>query len=93
LLADVPTAKETGAGDFDVTAWNGLFVKAGTPPAVIARLNKAVAEVLADADLKKRLLDMGIVADPTSPEELASFFKRDIAKWADVIAKNNIEKR
>src|SRR5262249_52770267 len=41
LVPDVPTAKEVGAGDFEVTAWNGLFVKNGTPAAIIAQLNKA----------------------------------------------------
>jgi tripartite-type tricarboxylate transporter receptor subunit TctC len=93
LLAKVPTAREAGAGDFETTAWNGLFVKAGTPPDIVAKLNEATAEVLADADLKKRLLAMGIVADPTSPEALTAFFKRDIAKWADIIARHKIEKR
>ena len=93
LLPDVPTAKEAGAEGFDVTAWNGLFVRAGTPPAIVAQLNAAMREVLIDADLKKRLLDMGIVADPTSPEDLATFFKTDIAKWAAVIADNKIEQR
>jgi tripartite-type tricarboxylate transporter receptor subunit TctC len=93
LLPDVPPAKEAGAGDFEATAWNGMFVKAGTPPAIVAQLNKAVAEVLADPDIKKRLLDMGIIADPSSPEALAAFFKADVAKWAEVIEKNKIEKR
>ena len=50
-------------------------------------------EVLADKGLKERLLEMGILADPTTPEELTTFFKSDIAKWADVIAKNKIEHR
>ena len=93
LLPNVPTAKEGGAGNFEATAWNGLFVKAGTPADIVAKLNKAAAEVLADPDLKKRLLDLGIVTDPTSPEGLTTFFKADIAKWADVIEKNKIEKR
>jgi tripartite-type tricarboxylate transporter receptor subunit TctC len=93
LLPGVPPAREAGAGDFEATAWNGLFVKAGTPPEIVAGLNKAVAEVLADPDLKQKLLGMGIVADPTSPEALAAFFKADIAKWAAVIEKNKIEKR
>jgi len=93
LLPGVPTAKEGGAGNFETTAWNGLFVKAGTPAAIVAQINKAAAEVLADPALRKRLLDMGIVADPTSPEALTAFFKADIAKWAEVIEKNKIEKR
>jgi tripartite-type tricarboxylate transporter receptor subunit TctC len=93
LLPSVQTAKEGGAGNFEATAWNGLFVKSGTPADIIAKLNKAAAEVLADPDLKKRLLALGIVTDPTSPEGLTTFFKADIAKWADVIARNKIEKR
>jgi tripartite-type tricarboxylate transporter receptor subunit TctC len=93
LLPEVPTAKEAGAGEFETTAWNGLFVKTGTPPEIVAKLNKATAEVLADADLRKRLLALGIVADPTSPAGMTTFFKADIAKWADVIAKHKIEKR
>jgi tripartite-type tricarboxylate transporter receptor subunit TctC len=93
LLPDVPTAKEGGAGDFEATAWNGLFVKAGTPPAIVAQLNKATADVLADPALEQKLLGLGIVADPTSPEGLTAFFKGDIAKWAAVIEKNKIEKR
>jgi tripartite-type tricarboxylate transporter receptor subunit TctC len=93
LLPNIPTAREEGASDLDVTSWNGLFVKAGTPTEIIAQLNKAMRELLADHDLKRRLLEMGIIADPTSPEELAAFFKGDIAKWADVIAMNRIEQR
>jgi tripartite-type tricarboxylate transporter receptor subunit TctC len=41
LLPNVPTAKEDGAGDYDITAWSGLFVKTGTPADIVARLNKA----------------------------------------------------
>ncbi len=93
VLPNVPTAQEGGAGNFDVTSWNGLFVKAGTPAAIIAQLNSAMQEVLSDEDLKKRLLEMGILADPTSPEALTTFLRNDIAKWADVIAKNKIEQR
>jgi tripartite-type tricarboxylate transporter receptor subunit TctC len=47
-------------------------------------------EALADEDPKRRLLEMGIITDPTSPEELTTFFRGDIAKWAGVIAKNKI---
>jgi tripartite-type tricarboxylate transporter receptor subunit TctC len=93
LLADVPTAREAGAGDYETVSWNGIFVKEGTPPAIVAQLNKATAEVLAEPALKEKLLGLGISADPSSPEALTAFFKGDIAKWADVIEKNKIEKR
>jgi tripartite-type tricarboxylate transporter receptor subunit TctC len=93
LLPDVPTAREGGAGDYETVSWNGIFVKAGTPPAVVAQLNKATAEVLADPALKEKLLGLGIIAESSSPEALTTFFKGDIAKWSDVIEKNKIEKR
>jgi tripartite-type tricarboxylate transporter receptor subunit TctC len=93
LLPNVPTAKEAGAGEFAATAWNGMFVKAGTPAPIVAQLNKAVGEVMADPALRKRLLEVGIAADPTTPEALTAFFKTDIAKWADVIGRHKIEKR
>jgi tripartite-type tricarboxylate transporter receptor subunit TctC len=93
LLPDVPTAREAGAGDYETVSWNGIFVKAGTPPAIVAQLNKAAAEVLAEPALKQKLLGLGIIADPSSPEALTTFFKGDIAKWAAVIEKNKIEKR
>ena len=88
-----PTAKESGGGDIDVVSWNGMVVKAGTPPAIVAQLNKATREVLTDADLKKRFAALGLTADPTSPEELAAFFKADMAKWAAVVEANKIPKQ
>jgi tripartite-type tricarboxylate transporter receptor subunit TctC len=93
MLPNIPTAQESGAGNFDITAWNGLFVKFGTPAPIIAQLNHAMREVLADDDLKRRLLEMGIRAEPTSPEELTAFLRDDIDKWAHVIAKNKLERR
>ena len=89
----MPTAKEAGAGDYETVSWNGIFVKAGTAPDIVAKLNKAAAEVLADAEVKSKLLGLGISAESSSPEELTTFFKGDIAKWADVIEKNKIPKR
>src|SRR5690606_21696803 len=82
LLPDVPTASESGAGDYETVSWSGIFVKAGTPPAIVAQLSKATAEVLADPALREKLLGLGIIADPTTPEALGTFFKGDIAKWA-----------
>jgi tripartite-type tricarboxylate transporter receptor subunit TctC len=93
MLQEIQTAKEAGASDFEATAWNGLFVKNGTPAAIVTQLNKVMVEVLADKEIKRRLLEMGIVADPTSPDDLTTFLKTDIAKWADVIARNKIEQR
>lgn len=93
ILPDVPTVIESGVKDYDVTSWNALFAPKGTPPAVIDTLNKALREVLADDDVKKRLLELGITARPTSPEELSKRLADDITKWGAVIEKAGIPKQ
>ncbi|RAI41047.1 Bug family tripartite tricarboxylate transporter substrate binding protein [Rhodoplanes roseus] len=93
ILPDVPTVMESGVKDYDVTSWNALFAPAGTPPAVIETLNAGLREVLADADVKKRLLELGITARPSTPDELGKRLKDDIAKWGAVIEKAGIQKQ
>ena len=92
-MADVPTVEQAGIKGYEVTSWNGVFAPKSTRPQVIATLNKALAEVLAMPDIQARFLDLGVVARPSSPEELMALLKADIAKWADVIAKAGIEKK
>ena len=90
----IPGAKEAGAGDnMDVVAWNGLFVKAGTPPAIIAALNKAAGEALSDAGLKQRLLGLGITSEAGTPEQMGSLLKSEIARWAKVIEANKLQQQ
>jgi tripartite-type tricarboxylate transporter receptor subunit TctC len=76
LLPDVPTVRESGAPEFEVTSWNGLFVPAKTPPAVVETLNKALREVLGSADIKNRFLELGVEARATSPRTLGTAEKR-----------------
>jgi tripartite-type tricarboxylate transporter receptor subunit TctC len=90
-LPDVPTAIETGLKDFEVTSWNAIFVRAGTPPAIIARLNQEIAAVLADPGVIARLRNLGLEAGASTPEELGARVKADIAKWAKVIKATGIE--
>jgi tripartite-type tricarboxylate transporter receptor subunit TctC len=92
-MPDVPTVEEAGIKGYEVTSWNGVFAPKGTRPEVIATLNKALAEVLAMPDIQARFLDLGVMAKPSSPEELVALLKADIAKWSDVIAKAGIEKK
>lgn len=89
---DIPTAQEAGAAGYDVTSWNALFAPAGTPPAVIEKLQKALVEVLAEDDIKRKLLDLGIEAKSTTPDELKARLEADIKKWGDVITKAGIQK-
>jgi tripartite-type tricarboxylate transporter receptor subunit TctC len=84
-LPRVPTAMETGLKDFEVTSWNAIFVRAGTPPAIVARLNKEMTAVLGDPAVVARLRSLGLEAAASTPEQLNGRFKADIAKWAKVI--------
>ena len=92
-LPNVPTVAESGVTGFDVTAWNGLYAPAGTSDAIVQTLNAALHHVLANADLKKRALDLGIDTKASTPAELDARMRGDIAKWGQVIAKANIPKQ
>jgi tripartite-type tricarboxylate transporter receptor subunit TctC len=91
-LPGAPTVASTVSG-FDVTSWNAIFAPAGTPPAVIATLNKALNEVLADPDIRKRALDVGIDARGSTPAEIQKRLQDDIVKWSKVIDGAKIPKQ
>jgi tripartite-type tricarboxylate transporter receptor subunit TctC len=92
-LPNVPTVQEGGVANFDVTAWNGLYAPAGTADAIVQTLNAALHDVLADPDLKKRALDLGIDTKASTPAELDARMRGDIAKWGQVIAQAKIPKQ
>ena len=75
-----------------MTSWNALFTPAGTPAPVVTRLQSALAEVLADADIKRKLLELGIEARAVGGADLSRRLEADIAKWGDVIQKAGIQK-
>jgi tripartite-type tricarboxylate transporter receptor subunit TctC len=90
---DLATVQEGGVANYDVVSWNALFAPARTPPEVVKALNGALQEILADADLKKRLIALGIEAKAGTPEEIAGRLKSDIDKWRQVIEKARIPKQ
>jgi tripartite-type tricarboxylate transporter receptor subunit TctC len=90
---ELPTLREAGLADYDVLSWNALFAPAGTPPQVIATLNAALREVRAEPALKARLLDLGIEAKASSPDEIALRLKADIDKWRAVIDRARIARQ
>nr|WP_310733666.1 tripartite tricarboxylate transporter substrate binding protein [Aquincola tertiaricarbonis] len=85
-LPDVPTLKEAGVDGVDVTQWYALFAPAKTPKAVVDKLNKAVNQVLADAEVVKRFEDNGADVQTSSPAELGALVKAELAKWKRVVA-------
>jgi tripartite-type tricarboxylate transporter receptor subunit TctC len=87
-LPDVPTTDEIGAPGMYISFWHGLWVPKGTPEEVIARLDQAVTESLADPAVRKRLTDLGAVIAPPeqqNPAALAAFHKAEIGKWWPII--------
>jgi tripartite-type tricarboxylate transporter receptor subunit TctC len=93
ILKDTPTVIEGGVKGYDVVSWNALFAPAKTPPEVIAKLNAALREVVAQPDVKQKLLDLGIEARAGSPEELQARLVDDIAKWTKVIEQAGIPRQ
>lgn len=85
----VPTVAATLPG-FEVRSWLGLAAPAGTPDAVVQRLNAETLKALADPELQKALAGLGSEAAPRSPAETLAMVQRDIARWREVAAKAGI---
>jgi tripartite-type tricarboxylate transporter receptor subunit TctC len=90
---DTATVQESGVSGYDVVSWNALFAPAGTPPEIVKTLNGALREILADADVKKRLIGLGIEAKASTPQEISARLKSDIDKWQKVIEKAGIQQQ
>ena len=89
LLPDVPTMAEVGY-PLEAAYWFGLAAPAGTPPAILAKLEKALSEVLAMPDMRKRLTEMGAVVTPLGSKQFGEYIQAEMRKWSDVIAQNKI---
>jgi len=90
-LPDVPTVDEEGVKGFDVTSWFGYFAPAGTPQAIIDKLNAAINKAAASPAMRDHLAPMGMVPAGGTPQELRTIVETEKAKWADVMAKAGIE--
>ncbi|KRQ10178.1 tripartite tricarboxylate transporter substrate binding protein [Bradyrhizobium manausense] len=89
VLPNVPTAGEAGLPGYEATIWLGLMAPAGTPKAVIEKLNSAVNAMVKRPDIVKLWKEQGAVPMSMTAEEFAKFLRGDIAKWADVVKKFN----
>jgi tripartite-type tricarboxylate transporter receptor subunit TctC len=90
LLPDMPTLASVYPG-FEADNWYSIFVPAGTPREVIARLNGETLKALASADMRDAITKDGGEAAGSTPEELAAYFKREVDKYAKVIRAANIQ--
>jgi tripartite-type tricarboxylate transporter receptor subunit TctC len=81
-VPDLPTALESGlVPGYDVTTWYGVFAPRGTPPEVIAKLNKVLNESLADQTVRERLVKAGVVVKGSTPEAFGRFMADEYARW------------
>lgn len=84
-LPDVPTIAESGLPGFEATSWFGVLAPAGTPPAIIARLNADLGQWLQSPDAREKLLAQGALAAGGSPEAFAAHIRAETEKWARVV--------
>ena len=89
-LPDVPTVAESGAPGFDAEAWWGILAPAGTPPAIIARMNAEMARALKIPAVQERLAQMGVEIAASSPADLGAFIAGEINRWGKVVRDNKI---
>ena len=91
MLPDLPTIRETVLPDFAIESWTGVLAPAGTPAPVVQRLNSEILKILERADVKQRLLELGVDLRPNSPEDFADYIKKEVASWAKLVKDAGIE--
>lgn len=91
LLPGAKTVAGQGVAGFQVVAWNGLYVPRGTPAAVVTRLNAELTKILAQPEVRQRLLDLGHEPAGGAPSRLAEFARSERQKWGPLITKAGIK--
>jgi len=91
LMPDLPTVAEAGLKGYEANNWNGFFVPAGTPRAMVNRLNRELTAALVAPDVKDFLFRQGLDAAPGTPEQFASYMRSEYVKWAKVIKASGLK--
>ncbi|MPZ36961.1 MAG: tripartite tricarboxylate transporter substrate binding protein [Rhizobiales bacterium] len=91
VLKDTLTMIEAGVPNFVSDTWSALAAPPGTPPAIVAKLNKAINDVMNDPEVEKRFADLQIIKVGGSPADMRKLIKNDTQRWGDVIRKAGIQ--
>jgi tripartite-type tricarboxylate transporter receptor subunit TctC len=83
-LPEVPTVAEAAVPGFEAAGWSGIVAPAGTPPAILRRINADAVAVLRDPAVAARMMEMGGFPAPGTPAEFGAFIRAEIAKWREV---------
>lgn len=90
-MPDVPTVAEAGLPGYAAESWYGLYVPAGTPPAIVTRLNAAAKRAVLSPVFQKRVQGEGLTVTVGAPEELDKYVRAETARWAQVVRNANIK--
>jgi tripartite-type tricarboxylate transporter receptor subunit TctC len=90
-LPDLPTVAEEGLPGFDVTSWYGIVVRAGTPPAIVQKVQRDIAEALKAPDVQEKLAKFGLEPVGNTPEAFDAMIKSETRKWTDIVHKAGIK--
>jgi tripartite-type tricarboxylate transporter receptor subunit TctC len=88
---DLPTFAEQGLAGFDVSAWTGLYVPAGTPPEIVERLNAETVKIAQSPAYVAQIQKMGTDVATSTPQELADFMRKDIANWTEAVKRSGVK--
>jgi len=91
VLPDMPTISESGLPGFQAVTWFGLVAPAGTPPAIVTKLNQAVVEALRRPEVRSKFLEVAVEPVGGTPEETGRFIKEESVRWGEVIKANNVK--
>ncbi|MFN3416469.1 MAG: Bug family tripartite tricarboxylate transporter substrate binding protein [Caldimonas sp.] len=91
VLPDIPTLQEAGVAGFDVASWQAFYAPAGTPPAIVQRMNRELASIIATPEVKARMEGLGLEYQPNTPEQFAEFGRKELAKWAKIVKDGNVK--
>jgi tripartite-type tricarboxylate transporter receptor subunit TctC len=90
VLPDVPTIDEAGVGGYECSLWQAMVAPAGTPAAIVARLNEEITLLLHDAEVEAAFARQDVEPEPGTPAALERRIRDEIKKWRDVIASAGI---
>jgi tripartite-type tricarboxylate transporter receptor subunit TctC len=85
LMPEVAPIAEAGLGGYDTSTWHGILVPAATPRDVVQKLSAEVTQILAQPDVREKLIGQGLDPAGGTPEQFAAFLKAEVAKWAKVV--------
>jgi len=89
-LPDVPTVAESGVPDYAMVLWQGVFVPAGTPQAIVDKISADVVRILATPEMKERMSGIGVQIFSLGAERFGEFFRNDIARWRGIVKQAGI---